>query len=85
MSEGPFKSSDFRYCVEGMHALSSMFDDPNAIDKNKCAETANNHPFVKEAREKMEYILESDDSTMESRHVAKTFLSKYFPEKESGG
>lgn len=74
MSEGPFKPEDF-------HGGKPPKDWDEKYEF--AAYKANAHPFVKEAQEKMEYILESDDSTMESRHVAKTFLSKYFPEKES--
>lgn len=75
MSEGPFQPEDFK----------NMDWENDLPVRESAAKEANLHPFVKEAQEKMEYILESDDSTMESRHVAKTFLSKYFPEKESGG
>lgn len=73
MSEGPFQPEDFK----------NMDWENDLPVRESAAKEANLHPFVKEAREKMEYILESDDSTMESRHVAKTFLSKYFPEKEN--
>lgn len=76
MNEGPFTLQDAGQAWCNEKTKNTVMD----ADLAKAfVDLANSHPFVKEARLVMTTLFNSEDSSMETRHRANTFLTRWFP------